>query len=192
MGTAKLKNKESSRVGKTRNRPVAATVTRETKSWLSPTQVADASAILKILSDPIRLKVLLVLSDGERSVEALSNAFGQTRAVVSHHLALLRSRGLITSRRQGKENWFSLAEEGRRIVDVFEGSLLKGSSGKNSPMSVESTLLKDVGGFVDDPMEWFQTPNEAFDGRKPIDLLGTPDEPRLRNRIEAAKLGMFS
>jgi len=36
------------------------------------------------------------------------------------------------------------------------------------------------------------TPGSEFEGRKPVDLLGTSDEPRLRNRIEAAKLGMFS
>ena len=57
---------------------------------------------------------------------------------------------------------------------------------------IERELLEDVRGFVDDPEEWFRTPNAAFEGRRPIELLGTPDESRLRNRIEAAKLGMFS
>jgi hypothetical protein len=45
---------------------------------------------------------------------------------------------------------------------------------------------------VDDPESWFRTPNPAFAGRQPIELLGTAEEPMLRNRIEAAKLGMFS
>lgn len=57
---------------------------------------------------------------------------------------------------------------------------------------IDRALIEDVRGFVDDPIGWFRTPNDAFEGRRPIELLGTDDESRLRNRIEAAKLGMFS
>jgi hypothetical protein len=57
---------------------------------------------------------------------------------------------------------------------------------------IDRTLLKDVGAFVDDAERWFRTPNPAFEGRPPIELLGTDDEPRLRNRIAGDKLGMFS
>ncbi len=58
--------------------------------------------------------------------------------------------------------------------------------------SIDPTLLDDVAGFVDDPERWFRMPNAEFEWRRPIDLLGTPDETRLRDSIEAAKLGMFS
>lgn len=58
--------------------------------------------------------------------------------------------------------------------------------------AIDPALIKDVGGFVNDPRAWFLTPNGEFEGRKPIELLGTPDEERLRNRIEASKLGLFS
>jgi Protein of unknown function (DUF2384) len=57
---------------------------------------------------------------------------------------------------------------------------------------IDPAMLKDIGGFVDDPEAWFHRPNGEFEGRAPIELLGTPDEARLRNRIEMAKLGMFS
>jgi Protein of unknown function (DUF2384) len=60
------------------------------------------------------------------------------------------------------------------------------------PIRIEQKLLEAVRGFVDDPEHWFHTPNAAFEGRQPIDLLGTADEARLRNRIDAATLGMFS
>jgi|GEM_PF-2979882 len=192
MGPAKLKGKSPSRIRKAVVDSTSGGITRETKGMLPPSKVANASAILKLLSEPIRLNMLLVLSDGEASVDGLSKLFDQTRGVVSHHLALLRYFGLIVPRRQGKENLFSLAAEGRRIVDVFGEILPLALAGRNPDDVVEPALLEDVGGFVDDPEEWFRTPNEVFEGRKPIDLLGTPDEPRLRNRIEAAKLGMFS
>jgi hypothetical protein len=69
----------------------------------------------------------------------------------------------------------------------------KGGRKLERPASpIDPTLLYDVGGFVDDPEAWFLTPNPEFEGRRPVDLLGTEDEVRLRNRIGAAKLGMFS
>jgi Protein of unknown function (DUF2384) len=57
---------------------------------------------------------------------------------------------------------------------------------------IDPAILDDVSGFVDDAEDWFYLPNPAFEGRKPVELLGTAEEPRLRNRIEAAKLGLFS
>ena len=57
---------------------------------------------------------------------------------------------------------------------------------------IDSSLLKELSALVDDPVAWLKTPNVAFEGRKPIDLLGTDDEVRLRNRIGMASQGMFS
>jgi hypothetical protein len=57
---------------------------------------------------------------------------------------------------------------------------------------IDPALLEDVEGFVNDAEAWFHTPNPEFEGRKPIELLGTPDEAWLRNRIDMAKHGMFS
>ena len=69
----------------------------------------------------------------------------------------------------------------------------KGAGPSGTPSSaIDPALLYDVGGFVDDPVVWFHAPNPEFEGRRPVDLLGTADEARLRNRIGAAKLGMFS
>jgi Protein of unknown function (DUF2384) len=62
----------------------------------------------------------------------------------------------------------------------------------DSRPAIDPALLKDVGGFVDDPEAWFHRPNGEFEGRAPIEMLGTPDEARLRNRIEMTKQGMFS
>jgi Protein of unknown function (DUF2384) len=58
--------------------------------------------------------------------------------------------------------------------------------------AIDPTMLKEVGDFLDDPERWFRTPNIIFEGRAPIELLGTPEEARIRERIEAAKLGIFT
>ena len=57
---------------------------------------------------------------------------------------------------------------------------------------IDPRLLKELSALVDDPIAWLNTTNEVFEGRKPIDVLGTDDEPRLRNRIKMASQGMFS
>jgi energy-coupling factor transporter ATP-binding protein EcfA2 len=58
--------------------------------------------------------------------------------------------------------------------------------------AIDPEMLKDVGGLIEDPERWFRTPNVIFELRAPIELLGTPEESRIRERIEAAKLGFFT
>jgi DNA-binding transcriptional ArsR family regulator len=143
------------------------------------------------------LQIVMILSQGEQAVGALSTRLGQNQPAVSHHLALLRHGGIIAPRRQGKHNFYSLTESGANLAKVLCGTFLQPESfertiEEGSLRPILSTFLEEVRGLVDDPEGWFRTPNPVFEGRRPIDLLGTPDEARLRNRIEAAKLGMFS
>jgi DNA-binding transcriptional ArsR family regulator len=75
-----------------------------------------AAEMLKLISDPTRLRVILLLSEGERPVEALCEEVRQDRAVVSYHLSLLRCGGLVTSRRLGKSNACQLTEAGEELA----------------------------------------------------------------------------
>jgi DNA-binding transcriptional ArsR family regulator len=80
-----------------------------------------AAILLKQASDPTRLQIMLTLSDGEKHVGALCDELKQTQPAVSHHLALLRHGGLITPRRQGKNNYYSLTEPGLELARVVRG-----------------------------------------------------------------------
>lgn len=53
-------------------------------------------------------------------------------------------------------------------------------------------LIKKVATVIDDPEEWLNRPNPQFEGRRPIDLVGTDDEIRVHIVIEAAQQGCFS
>jgi hypothetical protein len=53
-------------------------------------------------------------------------------------------------------------------------------------------LIKEVGSVVGDPEDWLNSPNPRFEGRRPIDLIGTDDEIRVHIIIEAAQQGCFS
>jgi DNA-binding transcriptional ArsR family regulator len=84
-------------------------------------QARRASILLKHVSDPTRLQVILILSEGERHVGALCAQLSQSQPAVSHHLALLRHGGIIAPRRQGKNNFYSLTDTGSALADVVQG-----------------------------------------------------------------------
>src|SRR3954454_7672653 len=84
-------------------------------------QAQRASILLKHVSDPTRLQVIQILSEGERHVGALCEQLGQSQPAVSHHLALLRHGGIITPRRQGKNNFYTLTENGTQLAEVIQG-----------------------------------------------------------------------
>ena len=70
--------------------------------------VGDVARTLRTLSDPTRLRLLGLLQDGEQNVTALRRKLGLPQPTVSHHLALLRSAGLVANRRDGKQVFYSL------------------------------------------------------------------------------------
>src|SRR5579885_3354208 len=72
-------------------------------------QARRASILLKHVSDPTRLQVILILTEGERHVGALCAQLSQSQPAVSHHLA---------PRRQGKNNFYSLTETGSDLARV--------------------------------------------------------------------------
>ena len=80
----------------------------------------------KLLSDETRLKVLLYLvREGELHVTALCERLKQSQPAVSHHLALLRSSGVIECRRDGKHNFYSVRKEHfHRIMEELFTTML--------------------------------------------------------------------
>jgi DNA-binding transcriptional ArsR family regulator len=83
-------------------------------------QARRASILLKHVSDPTRLQVILILAEGERHVGALCAQLSQSQPAVSHHLALLRHGGIIAPRRQGKNNFYSLTDTGADLARVVK------------------------------------------------------------------------
>ena len=55
----------------------------------------------RALAHPVRIKILEILVRGDRSVQELQKALKLDQPVVSQQLAVLRSRGIVTSRKQG-------------------------------------------------------------------------------------------
>ena len=65
--------------------------------------------ICKTLSNPIRLEVLNLLRNGKKSVTELAVFTGVRQATVSQHLAVLRQRGVVSTRREGLNDYYEVA-----------------------------------------------------------------------------------
>lgn len=72
--------------------------------------VDEASAFLKKLSNPDRLLVCCALVDGELSVGRLEDLLGIRQPGLSQQLGELRGAGLISSRKEGKQVFYRLAD----------------------------------------------------------------------------------
>ena len=68
-----------------------------------------AAELLKSMSNPARLMVLCQLTGGEKSVGELERAVLMSQSALSQHLALLRARNLVKTRRAGQSIYYSLA-----------------------------------------------------------------------------------
>ena len=83
-----------------------------------------ASDFLKALAHESRLLMLCILAEGEKSVSELEDLLNLRQPTVSQQLARLRADGLVSTRRDGKVIYYSLAsDEARTIIgaiyDVF-------------------------------------------------------------------------
>ena len=69
-----------------------------------------SAAVARALGDPKRLCVLESLADGEVSVGELANKVACQVPNMSQHLAVLRSAGLVTARRDGNTVYYRLSD----------------------------------------------------------------------------------
>jgi DNA-binding transcriptional ArsR family regulator len=75
------------------------------------------AAVGRALADPKRLCVLETLAAGELSVSELSTSVGCQVPNMSQHLAVLRSAGLVQSRREGSSVYYRLADV--RVLEAY-------------------------------------------------------------------------
>jgi len=80
------------------------------KGYRDPERYRLHAEVCRVLTDPKRLMLLDVLRDGEHSVGDLAEELGCSLANASQHLAVLRSAGLVDTRRSGTTILYRLAE----------------------------------------------------------------------------------
>jgi ArsR family transcriptional regulator len=65
--------------------------------------------VCKGLGDPKRLMIISVLREGDRTVSEICDELGIPQANISQHLAILRDKGLVRSRKDGQWVYYSLS-----------------------------------------------------------------------------------
>lgn len=73
--------------------------------------IYDATQIFDALSDFTRFQILGALVNGEKSVTELQEILSVSQSATSHQLRLLRDRGLVNAKRDGRKVIYSLADE---------------------------------------------------------------------------------
>ena len=74
------------------------------------------SELFKQLSDPTRIRLFWLLCHCERCVLNISAMMNMTSPAISHHLRILRNKGLVSSRRIGKEVYYKAANAEQSIL----------------------------------------------------------------------------
>ena len=79
---------------------------------LEPALLPRIARVLKAVGHPLRLRLLEGLAGGPCSVQTLVAGLGEPQAIVSQHLKVMRTGGVVISRREGTHVIYSLAYPG--------------------------------------------------------------------------------
>lgn len=87
----------------------------------SPRQIENASALLKAVADPGRLKILALLRAKELCVSELASRLEVSESAVSHQLRVLRAERLVSYRKTGRMAYYYLLDD--HVVELLDSAL---------------------------------------------------------------------
>lgn len=76
----------------------------------------DLAELFKVFGDSTRIRILYVLFETEMCVYDLSKLLNMTQSAISHQLRVLKQNKLVKFRRDGKNIFYSLADEHVRMI----------------------------------------------------------------------------
>ena len=74
-------------------------------------ELYDLAELFKVFGDSTRIRILYALFEHEVNVNDIADQLSMTASAVSHQLRLLKQSKLIRSRRDGKQIYYSLADD---------------------------------------------------------------------------------
>jgi len=85
--------------------------------------------VFKAIADPTRREILRLLRHEELSAGEVAAHFDMSKPTMSHHFAVLKGAGLITSRREGQTIWYSLDTTVLEDVLAWSMDMARGARG---------------------------------------------------------------
>lgn len=84
---------------------------------LTPENLVSAANMLKAIAHPVRILIVGCLEDGQRkTVTEIHTQLGLEQSTASHHLGILKDRGVLSSKREGKNTRYYLKHENLKNV----------------------------------------------------------------------------
>jgi len=79
---------------------------------LNPEQLERASSMLKAIAHPMRIQILSFLEDGNKlTVTEIHEKLKIEQSTTSHHLGIMKDKGVLSSQRDGKNTYYFLKHE---------------------------------------------------------------------------------
>ena len=107
------------------------------------TRLANAAELLRALGTPHRLAIVLELAAQPRCVHELVERVGISQSLASQHLRVLRTLGLVTGTRHGRETMYALADD--HVAHIAKDAVAHGSEpdrpSRSTPELTELTEL---------------------------------------------------
>lgn len=99
-------------------------MTGHTKRSLSEAAMGKVAERFKVLSEPMRLRLLYALMESEKTVSELVVESGSAQANVSKHLSVLLDAGILGRRKQGTSAFYRIVDESIfELCDLVCGSI---------------------------------------------------------------------
>jgi DNA-binding transcriptional ArsR family regulator len=81
-------------------------------SNLTPEQLEKASNMLKAIAHPLRIAILNHLENGKKlTVTEIHELLNIEQSTTSHHLGILKDKGVLASQREGKNTYYYLKHD---------------------------------------------------------------------------------
>ncbi|MFC6332190.1 metalloregulator ArsR/SmtB family transcription factor [Paenibacillus septentrionalis] len=114
-------------------------------------QLSKVVTYHKALADPTRIKMLILLADGELNGLMMADKLGVSTATITHHAAKLRDANLIQERRDKNTIYFALNNESIKsyatatidLIDKGVSSLENGDNTKEKNERLKRSVLKN-------------------------------------------------
>jgi DNA-binding transcriptional ArsR family regulator len=86
---------------------------------INPGDLNKASSMLKAIAHPIRISIVSCLEQSQnKTVTEIHKLLGIEQSTASHHLGILKDKGVLESRREGKNTYYFLKHE--KLISILE------------------------------------------------------------------------
>lgn len=88
---------------------------------IEPDKISAATEALKAIANERRLHILCVLLAGKKNVSELQEETGISQSSLSQHLIKMRTLGVLTCQREGKQAYYTLAHPAyKKIIEALQ------------------------------------------------------------------------